>query len=124
MTLEQRAELLAAQARLEGNMNTGMAAMSGKIDTLTAQLDAHLRKTTDETKALFAGRREHAQKIEGIRVDYVPRSDFGTHKKENREEHEAMMRTINCVRWSVAKLAGGITLIAFLAGLAIKWIGV
>lgn len=123
MTEAQRAELLASQIRLEGKMDTAMAVMAGSIETLTARLNAHLEKSTAETKALFAGRREQSDKIENIRVDYVPRADFNSHRRNNREEHEAMLSAINCVQWKVAKIAGGITLLAFIAGLVVKGIG-
>lgn len=107
------AEQMAGQARVEGAINT-----------LAARVDAHMETNSDAMKALFAGRRDHASKIEDIRVDYVPKGDFDAHTQMNRKDHAAVMSAVNCVQWKVAKMAGGITLLAFLAGLLVKGIGV
>ncbi len=110
---ERLAELLAGQASLEGAINT-----------LTARLEAHLSTNKEAVNALFAARREHAGKIEDIRVDYVPKEDFEGHKRQNREENSAVLAAVNCIQWKVAKIAGALTLAAFAAGLLVKGIGV
>lgn len=112
MTAEERAELVAGQARLEG-----------KIETLTARLEAHLGRTSDEIKALFADRRDHAEKIEGLLVDYTPKGDFDRHKRQNREDHEALSTSLKEAQWKIAKLVGMITVVAFVVGLLFKTIG-
>ncbi len=124
---EDIADLKRGQARLQGSVTeqiAGQARLEGSINTLTARLEAHLDTNSDAMKALFASRREHGTKIEDIRVDYVPKETFETHAKHNREDHTAIRTAVSCVQWKVAKIAGGITLLAFLAGLLVKSIGV
>ncbi len=109
---KQASEIIAGQAKLEG-----------KIDTLTARLDAHLSTNSEAVKALFASRREHAAKLEDIRVDYVPKHDFHEHCNRNREDHEALYKSLGEVKWKIATAVGAVTVISFLLGLAAKTFG-
>ena len=74
-------------------------------------------------RALFAGRREHAEKIEAIRVDYVRQNDFERHKNRNREDHETLATGLKEAQWKIAKIVGGIVLLAFISGLAVRSMG-
>lgn len=116
MTGQERAEIIAGQEELRGDIKTLDAKLSGSIGTLTARLDAHLEKTTSETKTLFASRREQTEKIHAIEVDYVPRNQFEQHRSENREDHEKFADVIAKTQWRLAAISGGISLAAFLAG--------
>lgn len=120
MTGQERAEIIAGQEELRGDIRTLEAKLTGSIETLTARLNAHLEKTTAETKTLFASRREQTDKIHAIEVDYVPRNSFETHRTENREEHAQFARSIAGAQWRLAAISGGISLGAFIAGLAVK----
>ena len=71
MTGQERAEIVEKLATIEGDVRTMGAELSGQIETLTARVNAHMEKTTSETKTLFASRREHAGQIADIRADYV-----------------------------------------------------
>lgn len=112
MTSDESRELVAGQARLEG-----------KIETLTARLEAHLGRTGDEIRALFASRSEHDDLIAAIRIDYVPKSDFQRFQNENRDEHEAMKTSLSCLTGKVMKAGGAVSLLAFLLGLMVKGLG-
>ncbi|MBX3396514.1 MAG: hypothetical protein KF841_14225 [Phycisphaerae bacterium] len=120
MTGQERAEIIAGQEELRGDIRTLEAKVSGSIDTLTARLNAHLEKTSAETKTLFASRREQTEKIHAIEVDYVPRHQFSLHQAENREDHKSFADLIGKAQWRLAMISGGISLGAFLAGLAVK----
>ncbi len=131
MTSQERAEVIAGQEELRGLIATSNATLTGAIDTLKARVDAHLDKTSSETRTLFASRREHMEKIHKIEMDYVPRGEFEKerrerhesferHRQENREEHQAFAETLGKTQWRLAAISGGISLAAFLAGLAVK----
>lgn len=120
MTSEERAGIIAGQESLKGAIATLDAKLSGCIGTLTARVDAHLEKSTNETKTLFASRREHIEKIHKIECDYVPKDDFDKHREENREEHKQFADVMSKTQWRIATISGGISLAAFIAGLAVK----
>jgi hypothetical protein len=106
---EQHAENVAALARL-----------GGKVETLSAKLEAYADRSREEIKALFAKSKETAGKVEDIRVDYAPKDDFDAHKERNQMEHDAIIDKLNTIQWRVAAISGGISLAAFLAGLFVK----
>jgi hypothetical protein len=114
VTGQEKAEIVAGLAKIEGRVGMLDAKLGGRIETLTARVDAHMEKTTAETRTLFASRREHAAQIAAIREDYVPKGDFEKQRGENREEHRGMERSIGGMRVNSAKIAGGISLVAFL----------
>lgn len=113
MTEQEHTEIIGAVARLEG-----------KIETLTARLDASIDRSTEETRALFASRRELERKVEDIRVDYVPRKDFTANADQNREDHAELGRCLAGLKVRVAMWSGGLSLAAFILGLAAKAFGV
>ena len=124
---EDVADLKKGQEKLRDvvlEQSAGQAKLEGAVNTLNATVQANLDRHNDEIKVLFASRGEHTDKIEGIRVDYVPKRDFESHKKENRKDHDALTKDVSCMQWKVAKIVGAITLLVFLAGLAAKSMGV
>ena len=100
-----------------------LARLDGKIDTLTATVNAHLARTLEEIKSLFAKNHETCGRIEAIRVDYVPKRECQIQEKENRDEHSLTAERLNAIQWRVAMIAGGISLAAFLLGILVRWHG-
>ena len=103
MTGEERNELIAGQARLEG-----------MIETLTAKVEAGSERTREEMRTLFASRRELSQKVEDIRVDYVPRRDFVEEQKLNREQHDEFRKQIADITKAVTKAGAVVSFVGFL----------
>lgn len=112
MTNEQQVEIVASVARLEG-----------KIETLTARLDAHLDRTASDVVALARQHHEHSDKIEAIRVDYVPRAALDRHADENEREFRVINEKLDGLASKVLKASGVIAAMSCAAGWAASYFG-
>lgn len=100
-----------------------LARLEGKVDTQNVLLEAITGRTREEITALFAGRREHAEKIEAIRVDYVPRGAFERHQDDIDSRFDIVMTKLDSLQNRVLKASGAVALIGTVAGWAVSYFG-
>ncbi|MFO0971837.1 MAG: hypothetical protein U1A27_00145 [Phycisphaerae bacterium] len=104
-------------------MRADLARLEGKVDSVIALHNAAASRARDEITALFAGRREHAEKIEAIRIDYVRAPQFTAHVDQNRADHAEFSKQIAALTAKVMVASGAVSLAAFLAGLLVRMFG-
>lgn len=144
MTGDERMEILRAIDNLSAKVEAQaehrvevigeIAGLGGKIETLTAVVEAHQDKTSGEIQALFTKATTAAEKIQGILVDYVPKGACAALHEKVQDDHAADIsrlegqQKITTVKvegltWRVALIAGGISVIVFLVDLAVRGYG-
>jgi hypothetical protein len=101
------------------NLIASIARLEGKIDGQGVRLDAHLSRTRDELDALFRVRKEHEARITGVEKTYVPRDTFDKHESQQREDTQALGRSIEQVKTQVTKIMAIGGAIWALIGLAV-----
>ncbi|MCK4660198.1 MAG: hypothetical protein KAV82_11810 [Phycisphaerae bacterium] len=106
----------------DANIIAALAKVEGKVDGMSALLEAFKERTRDDTNALFRFRKEHAATIGKIERDYVPRNTFERHEHEQREDIASLRASIDGIKTQVTKvLAIGGVIYAILGVALVIW---
>jgi len=84
----------------------GQETLTGDIKTLTARVEAHMSRTSEQSTVLFEQVAKHDQRIGEIEKDYVTENTFSRHKTTNRQEHTALQDKVQDARLSMAVIFG------------------
>jgi len=107
-------------------MSEDSRAIFAKLDELSqgqaalnATVEVSLKQHAQEIKALFAYRNEHERRIAQIEKDYVPQTAMRQCQDKRWREHREVSTKVDCVKGNMHRWAGGLAVLAVLAGLAV-----
>jgi hypothetical protein len=86
---------------------------------MEAKLDAHLDRTRDEIKVLFASRTNHDKRLGEIERSYVPSATCVRLHEASQDKTNELERTLTDSRISVARITTWVVVVTGIANVAV-----